>query len=108
MLKFISFRLLGNFEEAAKDLRLSCKLDYDDQANEWLTEVTPNVSHFNYIPRRCNVYFLLLFAYAHTSIRNSTFSFPIVLWGIFLKGSSNISIIFLNSRSIAFFCVLVV
>lgn len=37
-------RLLGNFLEAAKDLRLACKIDYDDQAKEWLDEVTPNVS----------------------------------------------------------------
>merc|ERR1711953_723454 len=35
-------RLLGNFLEAAKDLRLACKIDYDDQAKEWLREVTPN------------------------------------------------------------------
>merc|ERR1712012_593006 len=35
-------RLLGNFLEAAKDLRLACKIDYDDQAKEWLDEVTPN------------------------------------------------------------------
>ena len=38
------FRLLGNFLEAAKDLRLACKIDFDDQADEWLREVTPNVS----------------------------------------------------------------
>ena len=38
-------RLLGNFLEAAKDLRLACKIDYDDQAKEWLDEVTPNVSN---------------------------------------------------------------
>ena len=36
-------RLLGNFLEAAKDLRLACKIDFDDQADEWLREVTPNV-----------------------------------------------------------------
>merc|ERR1712018_260399 len=35
-------RLLGNFLEAAKDLRLACKIDFDDQADEWLREVTPN------------------------------------------------------------------
>ncbi|KAK4029229.1 hypothetical protein OUZ56_022237 [Daphnia magna] len=35
-------RLLGNWEEAVKDLRLACKIDYDDQANDWLKEVTPN------------------------------------------------------------------
>ncbi len=41
-------RLLGNFVEAAKDLRLACKIDFDEQADEWLKEVTPNVSssHF--------------------------------------------------------------
>lgn len=35
-------RLLGHWEEAAKDLRQACKLDYDEQADEWLKEVTPN------------------------------------------------------------------
>lgn len=35
-------RLLGNWEAAAKDLRQACKLDYDDEADEWLKEVTPN------------------------------------------------------------------
>lgn len=39
-----AFRLLGKFLEAAKDLRLACKIDFDDQADEWLREVTPNVS----------------------------------------------------------------
>ena len=37
-------RLLGHFLEAAKDLRQACKIDFDDQADEWLKEVTPNVS----------------------------------------------------------------
>ncbi len=37
-------RLLGNFVEAARDLRLACKIDFDEQADEWLKEVTPNVS----------------------------------------------------------------
>ncbi len=30
--------------EAATDLRLACKIDFDEQADEWLKEVTPNVS----------------------------------------------------------------
>ncbi|KAG7204777.1 hypothetical protein KM043_005186 [Ampulex compressa] len=34
--------LLGNWEEAAADLRLACKFDFDEQADEWLREVTPN------------------------------------------------------------------
>lgn len=37
-----AYRLLGNFLEAAKDLRLACKIDFDEQADEWLREVTPN------------------------------------------------------------------
>ena len=40
---FVTSRLLGRFEEAAQDLRLACKIDYDDVADEWLKEVTPNV-----------------------------------------------------------------
>merc|ERR1712200_166301 len=35
-------RLLGNFKEAATDLRTACKIDFDEQADEWLREVTPN------------------------------------------------------------------
>ncbi|CAG9797000.1 unnamed protein product [Chironomus riparius] len=35
-------RLLGNWEAAAKDLRQACKLDYDDETDDWLKEVTPN------------------------------------------------------------------
>uniref|UniRef100_A0A8D8P367 Hsc70-interacting protein 2 n=2 Tax=Culex pipiens TaxID=7175 RepID=A0A8D8P367_CULPI len=35
-------RLLGKWEEAAKDLRQACKLDFDEEADEWLKEVTPN------------------------------------------------------------------
>ncbi|XP_067134848.1 hsc70-interacting protein-like [Centruroides vittatus] len=35
-------RLLGNWVEAAKDLSTACKLDYSEEANEWLKEVTPN------------------------------------------------------------------
>lgn len=37
-------QLLGHFEEAAVDLRLACKFDFDEQTDEWLREVTPNVS----------------------------------------------------------------
>ncbi|XP_043266938.1 putative protein FAM10A4 [Venturia canescens] len=37
-----AYQLLGRFEEAAADLRLACKFDFDDQTNEWLREVTPN------------------------------------------------------------------
>ncbi|KAK0165064.1 hypothetical protein PV328_003619 [Microctonus aethiopoides] len=35
-------QLLGNWEEAANDLRLACQFDFDEQANDWLREVTPN------------------------------------------------------------------
>ncbi|KAK3921676.1 Hsc70-interacting protein [Frankliniella fusca] len=37
-------RLLGQWEEAAKDLRSAAKIDLDEQTDEWLREVTPNVS----------------------------------------------------------------
>lgn len=39
-----AYHLLGRFEDAAADLRLACKFDFDEQADEWLREVTPNVS----------------------------------------------------------------
>ena len=32
-----SHRLLGNFKEAAKDLRTACKIDFDEQVNAYLT-----------------------------------------------------------------------
>lgn len=35
-------RLLGDFELAAHDLRQACKLDFDEETDEWLKEVTPN------------------------------------------------------------------
>ncbi|CAB4066197.1 ST13 [Lepeophtheirus salmonis] len=35
-------RLLGQFLDAVKDLRTACKIDFDEQADEWLKEVTPN------------------------------------------------------------------
>ncbi|EDW53233.1 GM12305 [Drosophila sechellia] len=35
-------RLLGDFELAAHDLRQACKLDFDEEIDEWLKEVTPN------------------------------------------------------------------
>ncbi|KAK7939405.1 hypothetical protein WMY93_002731 [Mugilogobius chulae] len=34
-------RLLGHWEEAAKDLAIACKLDYDDEASALLKEVQP-------------------------------------------------------------------
>ncbi|XP_039295378.1 uncharacterized protein LOC111057083 [Nilaparvata lugens] len=35
-------RLLGQWEKAAHDLRQACKIDMDEEADEWLREVTPN------------------------------------------------------------------
>lgn len=35
-------RLLGQWENAAEDLRQACKIDFDEQADDWLKEVTPN------------------------------------------------------------------
>jgi suppressor of tumorigenicity protein 13 len=35
-------RLLGHWIEAANDLRQACKIDFDEQADGWLKEVTPN------------------------------------------------------------------
>lgn len=40
------FRLLGKWEEAYHDLTTACKLDYDEDANALLKEVTPNVSTY--------------------------------------------------------------
>ena len=31
--------LVGNFTDAAKDLDTACKMDFDEQADEWLKEV---------------------------------------------------------------------
>ncbi|XP_044727106.1 putative protein FAM10A4 [Chrysoperla carnea] len=35
-------RLLGDWEKAAADLRQACNIDFDEQTDEWLREVTPN------------------------------------------------------------------
>lgn len=35
-------RLLGDWETAAQSLRQACKIDFDEEADEWLREVTPN------------------------------------------------------------------
>ena len=37
--------LLGHWEEAAKDLQMSCRLDYDDDANATLKEIKSKVCH---------------------------------------------------------------
>ncbi|XP_062335690.1 hsc70-interacting protein [Osmerus eperlanus] len=37
-------KLLGNWEEAAKDLATACKLDYDDDASAMLKEVQPKAN----------------------------------------------------------------
>lgn len=34
-------RLLGRWEDSARDLRQACKIDFDEEADEWLREVTP-------------------------------------------------------------------
>ena len=34
------------------DLQTACRLDYDDDANEMLKEVLPNVSFHNYLLRK--------------------------------------------------------
>lgn len=40
----LNSRLLGHWEEAAHDLALACKLDYDEDASAMLKEVQPRVS----------------------------------------------------------------
>lgn len=37
------FRMLGNWEEAARDLATACKLDYDEDTSMMLKEVQPKV-----------------------------------------------------------------
>jgi suppressor of tumorigenicity protein 13 len=37
-----AYRLLGEWENAAKDFRQACNIDFDEQTDEWLKEVTPN------------------------------------------------------------------
>jgi len=55
-------RLLGHWAEAAKDLRQACKIDFDEQADEWLKEVTPNVRFL----------LLLICFYIGVSLKNKT------------------------------------
>lgn len=42
-LQLMCCRLLGHWEEAAKDLATACKLDYDETASALLKEVQPKV-----------------------------------------------------------------
>lgn len=35
-----TFRVLGNLEQAAHDLRLACQIHHDKEAGDWLREVT--------------------------------------------------------------------
>ena len=37
-------RLLGHWLEAASDLQMACRLDFDEDANELLKEINPKVS----------------------------------------------------------------
>ena len=39
-----TFRMLGLWEDAYHDLTMACKLDYDEDTNEMLKQVKPNVS----------------------------------------------------------------
>lgn len=65
-----AYQLLGKFEEAAKDLRLACKFDFDEQANEWLREVTPMVSNLLFL-----YYYFSYFLFAvYTSSIDSTYA----------------------------------
>jgi suppressor of tumorigenicity protein 13 len=41
------FRLLGEWEKAKSDLATACKIDWDDQADEWWKAAAPNVCFFN-------------------------------------------------------------
>ncbi|KAI4498804.1 hypothetical protein M0802_005979 [Mischocyttarus mexicanus] len=38
-----AYHLLGKWEEAVNDLRLACKFDFNEEADEWLREATPNL-----------------------------------------------------------------
>ena len=46
MFNVLLSRLLGHWAEAAKDLAMACKLDFDEQTDEWLREVKPKVLIF--------------------------------------------------------------
>ncbi|GJQ88169.1 hypothetical protein Trydic_g13167 [Trypoxylus dichotomus] len=37
-----AYRLLGEWEKAARDLRQAVKIDYDEQSDEWLKQVQPD------------------------------------------------------------------
>lgn len=49
--------LLGNWEDAAKDLQLACRLDYDDDTNAALKEIKSKVFWFCHVISRdwCDV-----------------------------------------------------
>ena len=41
--------LLGSWEAAAKDLQMSCRLDYDDDANAALKEIKSKVTKWSFL-----------------------------------------------------------
>jgi len=45
-------QLLGHWEEAAKDLQLASKLDFDEDVSIWLKEIKPKVSNLGTCWRR--------------------------------------------------------
>ncbi|XP_014212559.1 putative protein FAM10A4 [Copidosoma floridanum] len=47
-------QLLGNWEDAARDLRVAVKSDFDEEANEWLNEITPTVFNNLATTRHCS------------------------------------------------------
>uniref|UniRef100_K7FDQ1 Uncharacterized protein n=1 Tax=Pelodiscus sinensis TaxID=13735 RepID=K7FDQ1_PELSI len=52
-----AFRLLGYWQEAAKDLSLACQLDYDEETNAILKEVQPRaqkiIQHWRKYEQKC-------------------------------------------------------
>ena len=55
---------LGKWLEAANDLRNACKIDFDEQTDEWLKEVTPNV-------RRSSFTIILGYHKIHDKVKDS-------------------------------------
>ncbi len=75
---FSIHRLLGHWEQAAIDLRQACKIDFDEQADEWLKEVTPHVSTIDTV----NVHPSQIAYYAGVNLHYITISHN--MWHIWL------------------------
>lgn len=66
--------MLGHWVEAYTDFATALKIDYDDNVNEWMKEIEPNVSepnHFSlYFKEQLLIYQIFIYIYHSPFIMN--------------------------------------